>query len=206
MKIKGGVSRVNMINNYYLPGPATSKTLKFMHALYAGQSSTGTGEWYLSGNIMEGSKSLTNDNYKGLDLTEIPEADRASARAAKAFTVTALLPHQNAKDALRDVLENAGATLPKRDAVDARIINEVKTRTATGMGSFGKPGIIDSPKAVGGWPVYNTADAPADSDHDGMPDEWEKQNGLDNNDPADRNKTGKDGYTMLETYLNSLVK
>ena len=176
-----------------------------MQALHAGDASTGTGEWYLSGNIMDGNKSLTNDNFLGLDLGNIPEADRPKAKAAKAFDVTAALPSQNAKDALKDVLDNAGATLPKRDAVDARVVSETKTKTATGMGVFGKAGIIDNPLAVGGWPVYNTIAAPADTDNDGMADSWEKQNGLNSNDPLDRNKVGKDGFTMLENYLNSLT-
>ena len=205
VKIKGGVSKVNMVNNYYLPGPATSSVLKFMHALHAGATSTGTGQWHLSGNFMEGDKKLTTDNWKGLDLSEIPEAERSIARSSTPFSVTAKLADQNAKDAYEDVLANAGATLPKRDAVDERIVKEVKTRTATGMGSYGKPGIIDAPLAVGGWPVYNTATAPVDTDHDGMPDEWEKKNKLDANNSEDRNKIGKDGYTMLEVYLNGLV-
>jgi hypothetical protein len=45
--------------------------------------------------------------------------------------------------------------------VDTRIVNETKNRTATGMGVFGKAGIIDLPVAVGGWPVYKTTDPPA---------------------------------------------
>lgn len=206
MKIKGGVSQVNMINNYYLPGPATSNTLKFMQALYAGSASTGTGQWHLSGNIMEGSKELTKDNWKGLDLSNIPEAERKNARSEKPFPVEVPLPDESAKDAFNSVLANAGATLPKRDAVDTRIVNEAKTKTATGKGSFGKPGIIDMPAAVGGWPAYNSAPAPADTDHDGMPDTWEKENKLDPNNPNDRNTIGRDGYTMLERYLNSLVR
>ncbi|WP_207492314.1 pectate lyase family protein [Aridibaculum aurantiacum] len=205
MKIKGGVSQVNMVNNYYIPGPATAITLKFMQALHAGDASTGTGEWYLSGNIMEGDKALTKDNYKGLDLSKIPEQDRSKAIAKSPFAVTAAIADQSAKDAYKAVLANAGATFPKRDAVDERVVNETKTKTAKGMGVFGKPGIIDSPEAVGGWPVYKTAAAPVDTDHDGMPDEWEKKNKLDPNNPEDRNNVGPDGYTMLEKYLNSLV-
>jgi hypothetical protein len=205
MKIKNGVSQVNMVNNYYAPGPATSNTLKFMQALYAGETSTGTGEWHLSGNIMYGNKSLTNDNWQGLDLANIPESERAKARSRNAFEISAAIPLQSAKDAFADVLANAGATLPKRDAVDARIVNETKTKTAKGMGVFGKAGIIDNPAAVGGWPVYNTAPAPVDTDNDGMPDTWEKQNGLNANDASDRNKIDSDGFTMLEKYLNSLV-
>ena len=47
---------------------------------------------------------------------------------------------------------------------------------------------------------------PVDSDHDGIPDDWEKAHGLNPNDPADANKDlNGDGYTNLEKYLNSLV-
>lgn len=205
MKIPGGISKVNIVNNYYLPGPATSFTVKFMHALYAGAASTGTGQWYLAGNIMEGSKHLTKNNWKGLDLSELPAADRSKARSSSPFEVTIKLPEESAKDAFESVLANAGASLPERDAVDKRIVNEAKTKTASGMGMLGKPGIIDTPSAVGGWPVYKTIAAPVDTDSDGMPDDWEKKNKLDTNNPNDRNLIGKDGYTMLEEYLNSLV-
>lgn len=205
MKIKGGVSQVNMINNYYIPGPATTNTLKFMQALYAGAASTGVGEWYLKGNVMDGSKALTKDNWYGLDLSALPEADRPKAKSGSEFVVTAKLPVQSAKDAYEDVLKNAGAIYPKRDATDTRIVTETKTKTATGMGAFGKPGIIDLPAAVGGWTVYNSTPAPDDKDHDGMADSWESKNGLDANDARDGNKVGSDGYTMLEKYLNSLA-
>jgi pectate lyase len=67
-----------------------------------------------------------------------------------------------------------------------------------------KTGIIDSQNDVGGWPKLESLPAPKDSDHDGMPDEWEKKNGLDPNNPKDRNNMDKDGYTMLEKYLNSI--
>jgi hypothetical protein len=206
MKIKGGVSQVNMINNYYIPGPATPTTLKFMQALDAGSSSTGVGQWHLAGNIMEGNKRLTNDNWAGLDLANIPEEKQNEAIASQPFPITARLPERSAKDALNAVLKNAGAVYPKRDDVDARIMEEVRKKTAMGMGSFGKPGIIDSPEAVGGWPVYQSARAPADSDGDGMPDEWETGHGLNPRNAGDRNKIGKEGYTMLEVYLNSLVQ
>jgi hypothetical protein len=205
VKIKGGVSQVNMIGNYYIPGPATASTHKFMQALHAGDASAGTGQWYLDGNVMEDERSLTRDNWKGLDLNNIPEADRTAAKATNAFDITAPVKTDNAKDAYKQVLKCAGAILPKRDAVDERVIQEVKTRTATGSGSFGKAGIIDHPSAVGGWPVYNTIAPPIDTDKDGMPDEWEKNNNLDPKSASDRNKLNKEGYTMLEVYLDSLV-
>ena len=70
--------------------------------------------------------------------------------------------------------------------------------------SIGNKGIIDNPSDVGGWPTLNSTTAPADSDHDGMPDAWETQKGLNPNDASDGNKVAADGYTMLEKYLNSI--
>jgi hypothetical protein len=46
-----------------------------------------------------------------------------------------------------------------------------------------------------------------DSDHDGIPDAWERAHGLDPGDVSDgaRYADGS-GYTNLELYLNSLVE
>jgi hypothetical protein len=95
--------------------------------------------------------------------------------------------------------------LPVRDAVDTRVVNETKTGTATGMGSFGKLGIIDMPVAVGGLGIYKKAEALLDTDEDGMPDAWEIKHGLNPKDASDRNVLDKTGYTMLEKYLNELA-
>jgi hypothetical protein len=44
-----------------------------------------------------------------------------------------------------------------------------------------------------------------DSDQEGMPDNWEKANGLDPANPEDRNGDfNGDGYTNLEKYINSI--
>jgi hypothetical protein len=105
------------------------------------------------------------------------------------------------------VLHNAGCVKPKIDAVDARIINEVRGGTATFGGSWGKGmGIIDSQEDVGGWPELKSAEPPADSDHDGMPDEWEEQHKLNMHDPFDGPQyTLCKEYTNLEVYLNGLA-
>jgi len=55
----------------------------------------------------------------------------------------------SAEDALVDVLANAGATLPARDAVDARIVADVRNGTG---------GLIDDPAEVGGWPDLTGGD------------------------------------------------
>ena len=70
----------------------------------------------------------------------------------------------------------------------------------------GLPGIIDTQKDVGGWPLLQTATAPLDTDGDGMPDTWEVANKL---DPKVPNANGKDlssAYDNIEVYFNSLVK
>ncbi len=65
-------------------------------------------------------------------------------------------------------------------------------------------GIIDSPKDVGSWPELKSTPAPADSDHDGMPDHWERKNKLNKENSDDRNRVTEDGYTMLERYLKRI--
>ena len=104
---------------------------------------------------------------------------------------------QNSAEAMEIVLAKAGATAPKRDKVDRRIVDDVKNRT-------GK--IIDSPEQVGGYPNLVGGTVPVDSDHDGMPDEWELQMNLNPNDASDGNSDlDADGYTNIEEYLHSLT-
>jgi pectate lyase len=94
------------------------------------------------------------------------------------------------------VLTQAGATAPQRDAVDQRVVNNV----SSGTGS-----IIDSPEDVGGYPELASGTPPVDTDHDGMPDDWELNNGLDPKDASDGNSDlDRDGYTNIEEYLHSL--
>ncbi len=70
-----------------------------------------------------------------------------------------------------------------------------------------KSGIIDSQEDVGGWPVLKAARPPKDSDHDGMPDKWEKEHRLNPHDPSDGSQLSADGqYTHLERYLCSLTE
>jgi hypothetical protein len=95
------------------------------------------------------------------------------------------------------VLSNAGATVPHRDAVDVRIVRSVRE----GSGS-----LIDSQSEVGGWSLLAPGKPPRDTDHDGMPDKWEVDHGLDPNEPSDGiEDRDSDGYTNVEEYLNSLI-
>lgn len=114
---------------------------------------------------------------------------------------------QPAEQAYELILKSVGAVLPKQDPVDSRIIEEVRAGIATYGGIWGhRSGIIDSQQQVGGWPELKTGYIPNDTDHDGMPDDWEITYGLDPVNPIDRNGDADgDGHTNLENYLNSLV-
>ena len=220
-------SNVNVVANYYKPGPATLPG-KMSHQIAAPWSrnvNKDYGKWYIADNEMAGSKEVTNDNWKGVvpSLTAIKgvqEHNPSNLEAIPGLKLEKPWPAmainlQTAEEAYNSVLEHAGASLPKRDAVDLRIVDEARNGYATFEGpSYEKfydvadksknCGIIDSPSDVGGWPELKSLPAPTDTDHDGMPDNWEKENGLDPKNPKDGNKVAKDGYTMLEKYLNSI--
>ena len=120
--------------------------------------------------------------------------------------------HTAAK-AFEKVLAYSGASLTPDD-VDLRYFNEAKNGTATYTGSVtGKKGRIDLVSDVNGYTEANfgTGSRPAefDTDNDGIPDEWERANGLNPNDANDAKLytiDSKKWYTNLEVYANSLVQ
>lgn len=188
----GEMGRYNMVNNYYKPGPSTPKSKRSRIV----NPSEPYGQFYISGNYLDGSTEITKDNPKGV-VAEKPE----SLLAGTAFSVGEIST-QTSEEAYNSVLLHAGASL-KRDAIDTRIINEVKTGTA----AFGLNGIIDSQKDVGGWPVLETGVVPKDKDGDGIADEWEIANGLDSSDGEDGAGYGlSKSYTNLEVYLDFLIR
>ena len=104
---------------------------------------------------------------------------------------------QNAINAYELVLNYAGAIIPKRDYVDQRIIKSIKKSTGQ---------LVNSQYNVGGWPVFDLGNPPEDTDHDGIPDEWELNHSLNPNDSSDsKNDRNGDGYSNLEEYLNELI-
>jgi hypothetical protein len=156
------------------------------------------GKWYVAGNIVEGFPDVTADNWKGMqssDRGEAPEAARVNT-PFEAWPVN----QQTATEAFESVLAKAGATLPVRDVVDKRVTEMVRT------GKVGNEnGIINDPKEVGGYPEYSFSpdQVPADTDHDGMPDEWEKKYELNPEDVSDGSADSDgDGYTNIEECLN----
>jgi len=181
---------INLVANYYKTGPST-KGLKDGVFRVGGRTTT----LYAEHNVLEGRPEGNLDNWL---LIHLPKDIGIMEIRIPVPLVFAPVVTETAEQALTSVLQNAGATLPKRDEVDNRVVNQFITNT-------GK--IIDSQKDVGGWPAYRSVEAPKDSDRDGMPDAWEKAHGLNPDDPSDQSKI-KDGtgYTNLEIYVNGLVR
>jgi len=150
--------------------------------------------WYVDGNYVYGSFAITSDNWAGGVKFNYPPLN---IRVYNPFPSAYMGAEETAEEAFLYVCHGAGATLPKRDTIDKRVINDVINNT----GSVPLT-LADIPGEA--YPALNSLPPPTDTDHDGMPDEWEKVNNLDTNNAADRNTVGSDGYTMLEHYLNSI--
>ena len=228
--IDGGDYRAqfNIINNYFKPGPATPRDNNVGHRILkpeAGRSKLKYlvfGRCYVNGNIMEGYPEITKDNWAGgVQVEELPNADKYTPymKVSKPLPMPQLtiLPTQEAHDY---VLANAGATLPKRDPVDQRITEQVRTGKIAYKEGVKLPttqfkhrrlpidsykiGIITDPSQVGGYPDYKGT-AYKDSDGDGMPDDYEIKIGLNPKNPADAAAYRASGYTNIEEYLNSIA-
>ena len=231
--IDGGDNKslFNIMNNYYKPGPITAIDKPIGHRILKPESGRDKankglfGRVYANGNIIEGNEKVTKNNWDGgIQIQEMPDAGRYtdSIRVNAPFPM-AKISMMSAQAAHDYVLENVGAFLPKRDAVDKRIIEEVKTgkisfvpNTDNHIGSQWvkhrlpddsyKQGIITDISQVGGYPEYKGTPY-KDTDHDGMPDEYEIKHGLNPNSAADAYAYPKNGggYTNIEIYLSSLV-
>jgi hypothetical protein len=179
------ITKMNFVGNYYKAGVNSTGSLAF-------SESTKSARAWFSDNCMNGS--YPDDPWSLVSFNKFSTEDMKTYKQSSPLPVPAVAT-DDAMTAYKRVLAESGAILPKRDAVDIRIVNDVKNGT-------GK--IIDDEEQVGGWPELKSAAPPEDSDKDGMPDIWEKQHGLDPNDPADRNADADvDGYTNLEEYLNN---
>jgi hypothetical protein len=235
--VDGGdyTTNYNIINNYYKPGPVTPKNEPISHRILKPESGRSKlkekvfGRVYAVGNVVEGDAAVTKDNWNGGiqiedgNHNELPDAGRYkpymySATPFPMAPVT-IMP---AVAAYKFVVNNAGATLPRRDPVDLRIAEQARTgkitykemRTDTDFqfkvrklprDSY-KLGIITAPWQVGGYPVYKGKPY-KDSDNDGMPDSWEIAHGLNPFDASDAGKLAKHGggYTNIEVYLNTVA-
>ncbi|HEV2438036.1 MAG TPA: polysaccharide lyase [Verrucomicrobiae bacterium] len=238
-------SMFNIINNYYNPGPATLNNPVRYRILEPAQSwskSDPVSRWgkaYVAGNIVEGYPKVTADNWDGgVQFNKAPDPNAsgeiakgliddaarnkeiiAQVRVDKPFPM-APVQIESAQAAFKSVLDNAGATLPDRDPVDKRVIEEVRTGKVWSEGRWFTPkpmkglaknnvgeagnGIITEPSQVGGYPEYK-GEPIKDLCPDGIPLSWKVKYHLDTNDTelAQKDLHG-DGYTVMDKYLDGL--
>lgn len=175
----------DVMNNYFITGPSSGSSNKYFDQW------TETDHLYSTGNY-------TDDNRDGkLNGRLITDYNGATPMQQPNLKCQAPMNLEPAEDAFYAVMEHAGASRV-RDSHDLRIIEQ--------LASLGTKGaFIANEQDVGGIGTLAGADAPADSDGDGMPDEWEKANGTDP-DKADANGDADgNGYTNIEDYVNSLA-
>lgn len=228
---------VNIVNNYYKPGPATKNRSTTIQKRIA---SIGTrtyeyitnyptyapalhlwGKLFVEGNVNASYSDVTKDNWTYGIYNQInansndgtyTQATKDSIHITKPLDFIYTTTH-SAETAYQRVLDYVGCSL-HRDSYDAELVSDAREGKASHKGSGLDDGQINSqedlkpdnaPADWSAWPKLNSTAAPKDTDGDGMPDEWEKANGLNPNDANDGAAVTSDGYTNLEHYLNSIV-
>ena len=227
--------KVNIVNNYYKPGPGTPSGTKGMRIAsinirtseYTHHDTDSPNDWdkmwhvwgkyYVDGNVNTKYSQVTDDNWtygmynqidaNGNDGTYTQET-KDTIRINTPIAYEAVTTH-TAEKAYEQVLMYAGASL-HRDALDDIMVSDARNGEATFTGSGNSKGFINSQddvksKIPNGWPDLEQGTVLPDTDGDGMPDDWETAHGLNPNDKNDGNTKNEEGYTNLEVYLNSLV-
>ena len=230
---------VNIVNNYYKPGPETKSGTKnkriaaigIRTSEYTKHNTSSPNQWdvmwhvwgdfYVDGNVNSKNSDVTNDNwtygiYNQIDNSSVDntftDATKDTIRLEKPILYEQVTTH-SAAQAFTQVLDYAGASL-HRDALDEVMVSDARNGTTTYTGNGCKKGIINSqddlkPANASSdwtpWPSLYSTTAPLDTDKDGMPDEWERANGLNIDNADDGKEKASNGYTHLENYLNSLV-
>lgn len=203
----GEAMHVNIVNNYYKPGPATSsnvgkriacvniRTTTYCERKVAADGTvTGNGwlptwhvwgKYYVTGNYNSKYAEVTADNWgKGFVNHIDASGNDGTFTSVTRDTIKLAEPipfgdmnTQSPQVAYEKVLKYAGASY-QRDSHDAYIVNDVSTGTASHTSAGNGQGFINNQYDAGGWPTLNSKDAPLDTDGDGMPDEWEIAHGL----------------------------
>lgn len=194
-----GPSVTNIINNYFIAGPAVNNNSAPFIRGNLNFSTYGAGNYYDS--TRDGSLS-----GRLLARYDYGVGDRAVTWMTTPFAYPIQPDSGNVVSALQAyqlILNGAGASLPKRDPVDSFMITELASLGTSGItiSTFTNENLLP----MGGVGIVRGGLAPVDTDRDGMPDEWELQHGLNPNNAADGKTLNTDGYTNLEHYINSIA-
>ncbi|MBQ5506113.1 MAG: hypothetical protein IIT85_03095, partial [Prevotella sp.] len=227
--------KVNIVNNYYKPGPGTPTSYKGKRIAGIGIRTNNYveqypdyepalhiwGKYFVEGNVNSKYSDVTNDNWTYGMYNQINANDcdgTYTQRTKDTIRINQPIPFvttttHTAEDAYQRVLDYAGASL-SRDSFDQLMVSDTRNGTASFTGNGLSQGFINSQddnkpsgasSSWSAWPTLESTTVPTDTDGDGMPDSWEDTHGLNKNDASDGATTDEDGYTNLENYLNSIV-
>ena len=210
----GNCHAVNFVNNYYKMGADTRKTILFTQDFEDAIAPDGIDQAYIKGNIRENkSHSLTqdalNDTYNATGNIPTTYQYRVNKPLFESYATI-----HTAKDAMKIVTSDAGATMPMRDEHHIRNIRETLDGTHTYVGSKSKiKGEIDTEADITehadgkGWEVYPEEARPEnwDTDQDGMPDWYEALIHSDAHTANQNDDPDGDGWTLLEDYLELMA-
>ena len=210
----GNCHAVNFVNNYYKMGADTRKTVLFTQDFEDAIAPDGIDQAYIKGNIRENkSHSLTqdalNDTYNATGNIPTTYQYRVNKPLFESYATI-----HTAKDAMKIVTSDAGATMPMRDEHHIRNIRETLDGTHTYVGSKSKiKGEIDTETDITehadgkGWEVYPEESRPEnwDTDQDGMPDWYEALIHSDAHTANQNDDPDSDGWTLLEDYLELMA-
>jgi hypothetical protein len=173
----------NIVGNYYKRGPSDPKIFPFCFR--------GTVAYYLRDNyIAIDGVGMIQDPWTEADkLYGLKYYAKRGRRAPAPFRVAPVTTHSPQK-AYELVLAKAGCF--PRDSVTRRVVQE----TRTGTGSWGRAGGEDLTAGL------QPTEPPPDADGDGMPDAWERAQGLDPRNGADHSAIMRSGYTAIEEYCH----
>ena len=178
---------VNYVNNFYRWGPSSGAEVR--NVFYNIENETpdiSKSSFYFSGNVIDGVDTITNDNLIGVtNLNNAVILDKPIDLGEYE------VPQETAFDTYNSILDTVGASIPKRDAIDAKVITDIKNGTGH---------IINSPKEVGGYinsePVYRRFEISQD---------WKEKNGMGSYAESDIVSEGKwKGYTWIEAYVYNM--
>lgn len=181
---------INYVNNYVIGGPSTNIPGDIVIRNLEEHAT----KVYLAGNVGVSNAFKAVYGYDNERKYFTNDSATIASINQKEPYPTPYVTTMTAEEALDYVLAEAGATLPRRDHVDRKIVDDIIQR---------KGSVINSKGSLLAWPPLNTTDAPPDGDGDGMPDRWEADYGLNTKRNDGWRDSDQDGYTNVEEYLNS---
>lgn len=186
-------SNVNIRNNYYKSGPSTKQSIrsKIFEATNTGEvfynGVMAKSNLYINGNYVYGDEEATANNTASENY--VMNQDKLNLLAAPVDMSGYEIPSQTAEEAFEDIIANVGATLPRRDSIDARVVADAKNGTGR---------IINSIAEVGGLNGITSEKRTFE-----IPSDWKTQAGMGSYAETDIVPGGIwAGYTWIEAYVN----